>query len=151
LLISIHRDSVPTPNSREGISALVFNDTGFKAQLARNINSNLEALGFRNNGVIERPNLVVLKRSKMPAVLLEVGFINNDNDNMIFDENFTDIAKAIADGIIESINIQPAMTMQVEKPKLYRVQVGAFTNMDNAIRLENTLRRLGYSTFIVSS
>ena len=46
LLISIHRDSVPTPNSREGISALVFNDTGFKAQLARNINSNLEALGF---------------------------------------------------------------------------------------------------------
>lgn len=151
LFVSIHRDSVPTPNTREGVSALVFNDGGFKAQLARNINSNLEDVGFRNNGVVERPNLVVLKRSKMPAVLLELGFINNDKDNAIFDENFMAVAKAIADGILESVNIQPAIAMQMEKPQLYRVQVGAFTNMENAIRLENTLRRLGYSTFIVSS
>ena len=36
----------------------------------------------------------------MPAVLVEVGFINNDTDNKIFDENFNEIARAIADGIL---------------------------------------------------
>lgn len=151
LFVSIHRDSVQTPNTRDGVATLVFNDEGFKAQVARNINSNLEELGFRNNGVSERPNLVVLKRTKMPAVLVETGFINSDMDNEIFDNNFMGVAKAIADGILESINVSPVSGMQTEKPKLYRVQVGAFTNMDNAVRMENTLRRLGFNTFIVKS
>ena len=39
----------------------------------------------------------------MPAVLVEVGFINNDKDNYLFDEEFDSIAQAIADGILESI------------------------------------------------
>ena len=151
LFVSIHRDSVLTPNTREGVSTLVFNDEGFKSVLARNINSNLEEIGFRNNGVSERPNLVVLKRTKMPSVLVETGFINNDKDNEIFDNNFMGVANAIADGILESINIRQVSGMQTELPVLYRVQVGAFTNMDNAVRLENTLRRQGYNTIIVST
>ncbi len=151
LFVSIHRDSVLTPNTREGVSTLVFNDEGFKSVLARNINSNLEEIGFSNNGVSERPNLVVLKRTKMPSVLVETGFINNDKDNEIFDNNFMGVANAIADGILESINIRQVSGMQTELPVLYRVQVGAFTNMDNAVRLENTLRRQGYNTIIVST
>ena len=64
---------------------------------------NLEDAGFKNLGVDERKNLVVLKRTKMPAVLVEAGFINNDKDNYLFDEEFDSIAQAIADGILESI------------------------------------------------
>lgn len=71
--------------------------------MARNINNQLEDAGFKNLGVDERKNLVVLKRTKMPAVLVEVGFINNDKDNYLFDEEFDSIAQAIADGILESI------------------------------------------------
>lgn len=32
--------------------------------------------------------------------------------------------------------------------KLYRVQVGAFKNKDNAVELENKLKKLGFSTYI---
>ena len=71
--------------------------------MARNINNQLEDAGFKNLGVDERKNLVVLKRTKMPAVLVEAGFINNDKDNYLFDEEFDSIAQAIADGILESI------------------------------------------------
>jgi N-acetylmuramoyl-L-alanine amidase len=39
----------------------------------------------------------------MPAVLVEVGFINTDADNALFDERFYDIARAIADGIIQTV------------------------------------------------
>ncbi len=34
--------------------------------------------GFANLGIIERPGLVVLRRTEMPAVLVEVGFIDNE-------------------------------------------------------------------------
>ena len=39
----------------------------------------------------------------MPAVLVEVGFINSDTDNQLFDDNFQDIAQAIADGILDTL------------------------------------------------
>ena len=42
----------------------------------------------------------MLRRTNMPAVLVEVGFINTDADNELFDSKFDEIAQAIADGIL---------------------------------------------------
>ena len=103
LFVSIHRNALPTPNTGTGVETLVYNDQGIKSRLARNINSELGNLGFDVRGVIERPNLVVLKRTKMPAVLVEAGFINNDADNEKFDAEFNEIAQAIADGILNTV------------------------------------------------
>lgn len=103
LFVSIHRNSSENPNQYSGVETLVYSDTGLKAEVARNINNQLEDAGFKSLGVDERKNLVVLKRTKMPAVLVEAGFINNDKDNYLFDEEFDSIAQAIADGILESI------------------------------------------------
>ncbi len=101
--ISIHRNSSPIPNQYTGIESLVYNRNSTAARIARNINRNLEAVGFANQGVNERPNLAVLRRTSMPAVLVEAGFINNDQDNALFDEEFDAVAQAIADGVLESI------------------------------------------------
>jgi len=101
--ISIHRNSSPIPNQYTGIESLVYNRNSTAAEIARNINRNLEAVGFANQGVNERRNLAVLRRTVMPAVLVEAGFINNDKDNDLFDAQFDAIAQAIADGILESI------------------------------------------------
>ena len=97
LFISIHRNSFPVDNEVEGVESLVYDLSGLKYEMAQNINEQLEGVGFVNLGVKARPNLVVLKRTKMPAVLVEVGFINSDTDNQLFDDNFQDIAQAIAD------------------------------------------------------
>ena len=101
--VSIHRNSSPYPNQYTGIESLVYNLYGEAARLAYNINAQLEQVGFVNHGVNERPNLVVLNSTQMPAVLVEVGFINTDADNQLFDERFDDIARAIADGILETV------------------------------------------------
>lgn len=101
--VSIHRNSSPYPNQYTGIESLVYNRYGEAGRLAENINQQLEAIGFVNQGVNERKNLIVLNRTQMPAVLVEAGFINNDADNALFDERFYDIAQAIADGILETI------------------------------------------------
>ena len=101
--VSIHRNSSPYPNQYTGIESLVYNRYGAAARMAENINYQLEQVGFVNHGVNERPNLVVLNRTQMPAVLVEVGFINTDADNALFDERFDDIAQAIATGILQSL------------------------------------------------
>lgn len=48
--------------------------------------------GFQNLGIRERPGLVVLRRTKMPAALIEVGFINTRADNELLDQNFDGVA-----------------------------------------------------------
>lgn len=102
--VSIHRNSSPYPNQYTGVETLVYNQYSEAARMAYNINAQLELVGFVNQGVKERPNLVVLNSTQMPAVLVEVGFINNDNDNLLFDEQFDAIAQAIADGILITLN-----------------------------------------------
>ena len=74
--------------------------------MAQNINEQLESIGFVNLGVKARPNLIVLRRTKMPAVLVEVGFINSDTDNQLFDDNFQDIAEAIASGTVSYTHLK---------------------------------------------
>lgn len=101
--ISIHRNSSPYANQYTGIESLVYNRNSTAGRIAENINRNLEALGFANQGVNERTNLAVLRRTNMPSVLVEVGFINTDRDNTRFDSRFYEIAQAIADGILTSI------------------------------------------------
>ena len=103
--ISIHRNSFPQDNAVSGVESLVYDKSGIKLEMAENINEQLEGIGFVNLGVKARPGLVVLRRTKMPAVLVEVGFINSDTDNMLFDDNFSDIALAIAEGILDTLGI----------------------------------------------
>lgn len=108
IFVSLHRNASVSPGALEGVETLVYADEGIPAELARNINAELASIGFSNRGVTERPGLVVLRRTKMPAVLVEVGFIDNKKDNELFDEKFEQIAEKIADGILQTLDITEA-------------------------------------------
>ena len=144
--LSIHRNSYPTDNEVMGVESLIYDLSGLKYQMAQEINEQLETVGFVDLGVKARPNLVVLKRTKMPAVLVEVGFINSDTDNQLFDDNFQDIAQAIADGILDTLESNGLI--QEEKVPVYRVQVGLFRNQRYANRLLNELLEQEYPAYI---
>lgn len=144
--VSIHRNSYPTDNEVSGVETLVYDLSGLKYQMAQDINDQLEAVGFVNLGVKARPNLAVLRRTQMPALLVEAGFINSDIDNQLFDDNFQDIAQAIASGILDSLD-----SAGVIKDGQYRVQVGAYRNRRYAERLLNELLEEGYPAFIEDS
>lgn len=145
--VSIHRNSSPMPNQYMGVESLVYNLSGIKYEMAQNINAQLETVGFVNLGVKARPNLIVLRRTNMPAVLVEVGFINSDTDNRIFDENFDDIAQAIASGILDTLNGNTAPAPP-ENRTGYRVQVGAFRNSIYAERLLRELTEQDFPAYI---
>lgn len=144
--VSIHRNSFPVDNEVEGVESLIYDLSGLKYEMAQNINEQLEGVGFVNLGVKARPNLVVLKRTRMPAVLVEVGFINSNTDNQLFDDNFQDIAQAIADGILDTLESNGLI--QGAKVPVYRVQVGLFRNQRYANRLLNELLEQEYPAYI---
>ncbi|WP_230397438.1 N-acetylmuramoyl-L-alanine amidase [Novisyntrophococcus fermenticellae] len=102
--ISIHRETSPFPNQYSGVKAQVYDKVGTKFEMAENIISALSDLGFQNLGVSARPGLVLLRRTRMPAILLLVGYINNEEDNALFDSDIEGIAQSIANGILETLN-----------------------------------------------
>lgn len=142
--ISFHRNSSPQDNQYDGVEVLVFNKQGIKYQMAQNIVGALGELGFRELGVKERPGLVVLRRTKMPALLIETGFLNSDKDNELFDQKFEEIAQSIASAILGTLDNET-----VEEPLYYRVQTGAFRQRENADRMLYMLLEQGYPAFIL--
>lgn len=139
--ISFHRNSGEVPNTYHGAQALVYSDNTRASQIGEAIMNQLVQLGFQDLGVVERPGLVVLRRTNMPAVLLELGFINNDEDNRIFDEQFDEMVDAIVRGIEQSIPL-------ITAPKQYGVQVGLFRYQSNAAYLQEELQDMGYTVLV---
>lgn len=149
LFVSIHRNSFPQDNAASGVESLVYDLSGLKLQIAEAIDEQLETVGFVNLGVKERPNLVVLKRTKMPAVLVEAGFVNSDADNRLFDENFEDIALAIAEGILDTLERNGLVEQGQETGEEgYRVQTGSFRSRAYAERLRNELLEQDFPAYI---
>ena len=177
--VSIHRNAMPTPGTASGALSLVYENSGVPALMAENINRSLQSVGLANLGISERPGIIVLRKTQMPAVLVEAGFIDNPADNKFFDTNFQAVAQAIADGVLKTIgqeNKEPAYyqiqvgafpdraaaNQQLQQLQIqgfpafvvaddgvYKVRAGAFLNLDNAARMEQTLRNYGYSTYMV--
>ena len=143
--VSFHRNSSPYPNTYNGVETLVYTDSGVRGELARSVNEELEKVGFKNLGVQERKNLAVLRRTQMPAILIEAGFINTDADNRTFDQNFDMIAEAIADGI-ENV-VGPG----TPAAKTYRVQIGLFRRYGNAQFMWEQMIDEGFEAEIVEN
>ena len=101
--VSIHRNSSPNDNQYTGVESLIYNLYGPARQMAENINLQLERTGVVNQGIQEHKNLIILNKTRMPALLVEIGFINTERDNLLFDSRFYEIAQAVADGISMSL------------------------------------------------
>ena len=143
LLISIHRNGAARDNLYHGVQTLIYGPGGLREEIAQNIADELEDVGFQNLGIDIRPDLVVLNRTKMPAVLIEAGFIDSDRDNELFDSHFQEMAEAIASGIEASLEHPEGNQRTV-----YTVQVGLFRNKVYADNLLLRLKRQGYPAFL---
>lgn len=146
--ISFHRNSSPEENQYSGVEVLVFDKSGEKLDMAENIVGASGEVGFREIGVKERPGLVVLRRTKMPALLVEAGFINSDQDNELFDRQFEQLTQNIADAIVGTLN-EGQLSGATSPADSYRVQTGAFQNKENADRMLYELQGQGYPAFIL--
>lgn len=178
LFVSLHRNAALEPGRGSGTMTLVYGEEGIAEDLAESINDELKKTGFKDLGIFERPDLIVLRRTMMPAVLVEAGFIDNPEDNARFDREFEAVAQAIADGILNTLReegearsyymVQTGVyrarslaEQQLDELEArgfpayliyddgyYKVMAGAFEVMDHAVELERELRSMGFPTVL---
>lgn len=97
--ISFHRNAYE-PEKAKGVETYTYLNPGEKSrELAESIQASLVILGFVDRGVKEG-NYHVLRETKAPAVLIEIGFIDNTEDNNLFDEKRNEIIKGLAKAIL---------------------------------------------------
>jgi len=103
LFVSIHRNASVNP-SANGVENWVHTSASQRAVAAANlVLSRIVSAGVQSNRGLQYGNFSVLRHTVAPAMLLEMGFISNAEDNRLFDEKFNDYAHAIASGILSSL------------------------------------------------
>lgn len=113
LVVRIHADSNEN-SSVTGVSMLVPSETGYSKPITAvskkygNIvlNKIVSDLGVKNRGVVAHSDMTGFNWSKVPVILVEMGFMSNSvEDKLINTENYkSKMANALASGIEVSLN-----------------------------------------------
>lgn len=153
IFVSIHANAYgngkewTTPGGWE-----VFYSEGSKegSKLAQAIyDANIPEIGLKDRGIKTTSEFTVVRKTKMPAVLIEHFFFTNKEEllkcnSLEFREKF-----AVLDvkGILDYLNIE-WIDEKVESEIQYTVQVGLFNEKQNAIQLRSKLIADGYQAII---
>lgn len=155
---SLHRNAFK-PNQAKGVENWVYSKvskTGATYKKAERILELIcKATGFVNRGMrLGAPSYAdfgVNSLTLMDSCLLEVGFIDSDEDNKTFDAKFDAMAQAIAQGLAEAVGAEktaPAAPAAPQNKTLYRVQVGAFHSKENAEAYAAKVKAEGFDAFV---
>lgn len=99
--ISLHANASELPTAG-GIEAYVYSDNSDSYYLARDILQGLQNMtGLRNRGVFVRPSLYVLRRTEMPLVLVEMGYLTNPAEAELLATDPQTFARGIYNGIVD--------------------------------------------------
>lgn len=145
-----------------GVEAYVFSSNSKAKMFAEKIVHSIANLGFKNRGVKINRKLYFLRKTKAAALLIECCFVDDKDDVALYDY------KSMADAIVYAItgqkyqeqlaeandtdaNIPGSETSVGDKERIYRVQVGAYRNRDNAVALQKKLKEAGFDAAIVKA
>lgn len=110
LFVSLHRNSGGGKGVEVWTSSL---KEKAECRLAQYIMDALEQAGVQKvrgvkHGTAGNPavSYTVVGRTEMPACLVELGFIDNDEDNALLDRHCDAYAQAIADGILRMVELK---------------------------------------------
>ncbi len=119
LAIRIHADSAGTPNAY-GASMLIPDLTNYTASIYDEskrcgkilIDSMVKEAGMYNRGLKPRTDITGFNWSKVPVVLVEMGFLSNENEDRLLNtkEYQEKIVAGLAKGIVEALPIKTLET-----------------------------------------
>lgn len=156
IFVSIHSNASGSNwSNASGLCVYTYAEGGERDDLAnailRRVNESGE-IGIFSAGLYHS-KFAVLSQTTMPACLVEYAFHTNKSDvaklkSAAWRES---LAIATAKGVLDKLGVAYVDEPEQSAPGsdvVYRVQVGAFTNKENAEKLEAELRGKGYSTII---
>ncbi|WP_313344429.1 N-acetylmuramoyl-L-alanine amidase [Sedimentibacter sp.] len=105
--ISIHANANVNPNI-SGAEMYIYSYNTQANWLAQHImNGLLNFTDLTDNGIRTNPSLYVLRRTNMPAVLVEMGYLTNPRDAAIIRDQQWNIAYGIYRGILDYFGFMP--------------------------------------------
>lgn len=147
--ISLHCNSFSNP-SAQGVEIYTWGNGSRETLLAKKVLDNIISsnLYTKNRGMKQEQFRVL--SPQLPICLLEMGFISNLQDKNLIMGNIENFAVAITKGLLEFGNI--SYKTENKEPLLgeglYRVQVGAYKDINNANDMKNKLKSLGIESII---
>ena len=143
----------------DGFEAFCYSTSAKGKKLAQLCEKYVKELGQNSRGVKSGDHLYFVRKTSMPAVLVESFFLDNDKDNDIGDtvEEQRAFGVAYAKAILEYMGItyseeQPKEVAKEEaKDKLFRVQVGCYASKSNALAMKKKLNDAGFDAIVVES
>lgn len=154
--LSIHHNAGVKGGKGGGVVAYVYTnvDTKTLAWQKKLYEAIIKHTGLKGNRAtpLAKANLYECRKTLMPAVLLECGFMDSATDvPIILTDEYAD---KVATACVEVIVAQAKLTKKVikEEPvseKIYRVQIGAYAKKANAEAMVKKLKNDGYEAVIV--
>lgn len=150
IYLSIHHNAGINGGAGGGIVVYTWEKPDAKLQEWQKAfyNALIAKTGLKGNRAkpLDRFNYYVLKNTKMAALLIENGFMDSAHDTpIILTEDFAEKAAA---AYVETLAKIGGLTKKA-KSALYRVQVGAYSEKENAERMKQRLIADGYPAIVV--
>ena len=123
--VSFHRNSATS--LAEGVEYYYQTGETISQPLANAFNTEFVADGIWKNRGVKTASYVVLTQTSFPAALIELGFINNPDENTKFDTYFNETAQASARSIIKYLGHTVGYTGYVDAPASAAVSGSAVT------------------------
>ena len=147
--VSLHMNSA-TNKTAKGVEVWVYDEKSKLYPLSKDICSNLsKTINTPNRGVKISKSFSVLRKTKMPALLIEIDFISNSSveASLKSDKYIKDISDSISKSLLSFVN-----KSIVDDGTFYRVCIGEFKDKTTAIQLKNTAISKGFNnTYIINS
>lgn len=130
----------------DGFEVYYFDSSSDGKKLASLCEKQIKILGQNSRCIKIGNQLQFVRKTTMPAVLVETFFIDNDKDKCFGDTitKQTAIGVAYAKSILEYFDI-----LYKSKTVTYRVQVGAYNSKANAESMKHKLQKEGFDAIIV--
>lgn len=139
ILISIHLNSFSNENAN-GVETYSYRNSGTGYNYAKRVQAELVKIGWQDRNV-KQANFYMLKNTKAPAILVELGFVSNKKDMDLF--NSLEVAKRLFKGITgeeykTNVAEQKPTTSEcgdIHRVRVDGVQVGAYKNHDSIAKV----------------
>jgi N-acetylmuramoyl-L-alanine amidase len=109
------------------------------------------ALGTKDRGPKERPNLYFLNSTEEEGLLLEICFVDSKEDVDKYRDNFDKMCRAIAEHIAgKKLKKDEPVKPAAVKPSgtKYQVIAGTFTDKKNAENMADKLKKAGFDSYV---
>lgn len=154
LAVDIHNNA----GNGDGFEAYYYSGGGTSKTLAENIEREIVSIDQNSRGIKTKLNSSgkdyygFIRQIKAPSVIVEGLFVDNATDIQIADtvEEQKAFGYAYAKGILKTLGITPK-DIQSSDSTIYRVQVGAYKNKENAVAMKMKLLNAGFPDVFITN